>query len=297
MKIENENQMRQLKPVKITTSIFLIGIFIFIVNACSKEQPKVGTLDGEPITVKEFEAYMALKRIPKDDSAEVERTRDVYLERAALARAIEKKKFLNAEQMKVELEEFKKEMLIGRYFEKYLNEQVTDKAVANYYKMHQSDYEVKKVHTAHILVRTSKKMTETEKQAQRTKIQDAYTKLKTGEPFDAVAKEYSEDKISAKKGGDLGWLEEGAVHKTFSQKVFETRKGEITEIFDTPFGYHIVTVLDEARVSKVPLERVAGKIRYQLRDEAKKAEMERLQKSVKVETSKFSLAKPKKEKK
>ncbi len=281
--------------MKKTTCIFQIKFPVLLLllfgalAACNKKEPTVGSLDGEPVTVREFEAYLALKRRPTDDETKVIESRDAYLERGALSRAIEKRNFLDADQMKVEIEEFKKEMLIGRYFEKYLKETVTDQAVSNYYKMHSDEYQLNKVHAAHVLVRTDKKMTPDELQTKRARIQEAYQRLKAGEKFQDIAKEYSEDKISAVKGGDLGWLAGGAIDKGFSQKVFATKPGEITEPFDSPFGYHIVTVLDEPRVSKVPLERVSGKIRYKLRDEARKAEMDRLKKSVKVETTAFTL--------
>ena len=268
----------------------VMAVLICGTVACNKKEPAVGSVDGQPVTVKELEAYLAFKRIPSDEKEKVVETRDAYLDRAALAKAIEKQKFLDAELMKVEIEEFKREMLIGRYFEKYLNENVTDQAVANYYRSHADEYSIKKVHAAHILVRTNKKMSAEEGREKRALIQEAYEKIKSGDStFEDVAKAYSEDKISAQKGGDLGWLAEGAIDKTFSEKVFGTAKGEISELFKTPFGYHIITVLDEPRLSQTPLERVAGKIRYQLRDKARKAEMERLKKAVKVTKQKFSI--------
>ncbi|MBN2716966.1 MAG: peptidylprolyl isomerase [Deltaproteobacteria bacterium] len=273
-------------------SFFCFLATLLLTSCASKKEPSVGTVDGQPVTVKELEAYLAFKRIPDDDKDKVVETRDGYLDRAALAKAIEKQKFLDAEMMAVEIEEFKREMLIGRYFEKYLNEQVTDQAVSNYYKSHADEYSVKKVHAAHILVRVSKQMSADEAREKRARIQEAYEKIKSGEAkFEDVAKEYSEDKISAAKGGDLGWLAEGAVDKEFSEKAFSTKAGDITEPFKTPFGYHIVTVLDEPRISQTPLDRVAGKIRYLLRDKARAAEMDRLTKTVKVEKMDFAISK------
>ena len=285
--------MRQLN---LNWIVLICGLLASITGGCNKKEPSVGSVDGNPVTVKELEAYLSFKRIPTDEKEKVVETRDAYMDRAALAKAIEKQKFLDADLMKIEIEEFKREMLIGRYFEKYLSENVTDQAVSNYYKSHADEYSVKKVHAAHILVRTNKKMSAEEGREKRALIQEAYEKIKSGEAtFADVAKEVSEDKISAQKGGDLGWLAEGAVDPTFSKTVFSTEKGAVTEPFKTPFGYHIVTVLDEPRVSNVPLERVSGKIRYLLRDKARKAEMERLKKSVTVKTEQFSISSKKAE--
>jgi peptidyl-prolyl cis-trans isomerase C len=90
------------------------------------------------------------------------------------------------------------------YFEKYLNEQVTDQAVRNYYNTKASEYEQKKAHVAHILIRLNSKMSEEERKVKLTTAQEAYSKIRAGEDFAEIAAQYSEDKISAKKGGDLG---------------------------------------------------------------------------------------------
>ena len=183
---------------------------------------------------------------------------------------------------KVELNEFRKEMLISRYFEKLLKEKVSDQAVQNYYNTHAGDYEEQKVHAAHILVRLNKKMSEPERKAKLTTAQEAYSQIRSGKDFAEVAKDFSEDKVSAKKGGDLGWLKKGSVSPQFSKTLFELDTGDISEPFETPFGFHVVKKIEGPTVVKNPFSSVAGDIRYMLRNKAKRAEMERLMGEVKV---------------
>ncbi|MCW8999345.1 MAG: peptidyl-prolyl cis-trans isomerase, partial [Kangiellaceae bacterium] len=173
--------------------------------------------------------------------------------------------------------EFKKEMLISRYFEKHLKDKVSDEAIRGFYASNSEKYESKKVKVAHILIRTQKNMSETETQAKYSRASEAYSKLKTGVDFATIAKEYSEDSVSVKKGGEIGWINEGAVDPVFSEMAFKKlKKDEISEPFKTSFGYHIVKLLEEPSVVKKPLESVKGDIRYQLRKKVRQVEIDRL---------------------
>ena len=66
-------------------------------------------------------------------------------------------------------------------------------------------------------------------------------KLKKGEGFANLAKEFSIDKGSGKKGGDLGFFGRGMMVKSFEDAAFKLKKGEVTpEPVKTQFGYHII---------------------------------------------------------
>ena len=79
-------------------------------------------------------------------------------------------------------------------------------------------------------------------------------------------------------------MKEGSIDPRFSKTVFEELEpGGVSEPFETPFGFHVVKVIEGAKVVKWPFAAVAGDIRYQLRNKAKKAEMERLMGVVKIE--------------
>ena len=265
-------------------SIF-IAIFTFVLIAgCGSDGENIANLNGRKISKAEFDTFLKFKRVPADNEKMRARLLDQYLEREALADVIEEQALLDEQMVRVELNEFRKEMLISRYFEKFLQDKVSDQAVRNHYNTHAAEYEEKKAHAAHILIRTNKRMSEPERQAKLTTAQEAYSKIRAGKDFAEIAANYSEDKISARKGGDLGWLKQGSIDKRFSKTVFEDlQKGEVSEPFETPFGFHIVKVLEAPQVVKKPFEAVAGDIRHQLRSQAKKAELERLMTEVKME--------------
>ncbi len=243
----------------------------------------VATVGGRRITRAEFEAYLKLKNLEKVDDKRKETVLTQYLEREALAAAIEKTGKLDEALIAAELDEFKKEMLISRYFEKHLKDSISDDAIKNHYAQNAAQFEEKRVHVAHILVRASTSMSEPERQAKLTKAREAHGKLKAGADFAKVASDYSEDTLSAKKGGDLGWLKEGSIDPEFTKQVFAMKEGDLSEPFLTPFGFHVVKLLEGPTVVKRPLEEVEGDLRYRLRSEAKDKELERLVSSVSVE--------------
>ena len=77
-------------------------------------------------------------------------------------------------------------------------------------------------------------------------------------------------------------VKKGAIDPRFSEKIFSMEVDAVSEPFETAFGYHIVKLLEGEVTVKRPLEAVAGDIRYQLRNQAKQAELKRLLSEVKV---------------
>jgi hypothetical protein len=80
----------------------------------------------------------------------------------------------------------------------------------------------------------------------RAKIEGLLKRARAGEDFAALAKEFSTDPGSKGEGGDLGWFGRGVMVKPFEDTAFALKVGEISEVFESPFGYHIVK-LEERR--------------------------------------------------
>ncbi len=78
----------------------------------------------------------------------------------------------------------------------------------------------------------------------RRLINDLYQRLREGQPFDELARRYSDDAASGSQGGDLGWTQNGQMVPEFEQVMNSTAKGEISEPFESRFGWHILQVQD-----------------------------------------------------
>ena len=265
--------MHKFSVIALSLSILLAG--------CSNEEI-VGEVNGRDITVAEFERYLRLKNIPADDEARVDRVLKDFMQREALAASIENSQRIDSALIDAEVNEFRKQVLISRYFEDYLNEKVSEDATRNYYNTHSDEFQRERVKVAHVLIRTNPGMSDAERQAALTRAQEAYSKARSGMSFTDVARQYSEDTVSAKSGGELGWLVRGAIDPVFSEKIFASQAGDISEPFRTSFGFHVVKILENPEVSQTPLEQVKGNIRYRLRQQSKQAEMDRLMSEAKI---------------
>lgn len=98
------------------------------------------------------------------------------------------------------------------------------------------------IKVAHIMIREKKGNPNYAK----NQIQDIYNKYKQGEPFKKLAKQYSDDKMSAMKGGVLKPFSYGRMIPSFADVAFSLKnKGDVSKPFKTKFGWHIVKLIDK----------------------------------------------------
>jgi hypothetical protein len=83
--------------------------------------------------------------------------------------------------------------------------------------------------------------------AARAKSEDLLKRVRAGEDFAALAKEFSEDPGSRAQGGDLGWFGRGQMIKEFEDAAFALKQGEVSGVVESPFGFHIIKVEDHRR--------------------------------------------------
>lgn len=96
-----------------------------------------------------------------------------------------------------------------------------------------------KVKTSHIVIRVGQGFSATSDKDAAVKIEEIYKKLEAGEDFEKLAEELSDDKLSAKNGGDLGFTR---LIPQMEEEKMKLNKGEYSKPFKTPFGYHILKV-------------------------------------------------------
>jgi len=68
--------------------------------------------------------------------------------------------------------------------------------------------------------------------------------IRAGGDFKYFAETYSDDKATAKDGGDLGWVRRGMFVKEFEEAVFRLQEGQISDVVRTQFGYHIIQLIE-----------------------------------------------------
>ena len=92
-------------------------------------------------------------------------------------------------------------------------------------------------------------------------------KAKAGEDFSELAKKYSEDP-SSKEGGNLGFLKKGEILPEFEEKAFSLNPGEISDVVQTPLGFHIIK-LDEKKDDQIHVHHILIKIQPSPADSAR----------------------------
>ena len=105
-----------------------------------------------------------------------------------------------------------------------------------------------------------------EKDVARNKIDDILVKATDGEDFAELAKEFSEGP-SKDNGGDLGCFGRGQMVPPFEEAAFALGEGEISDVVETQFGYHIIKLTGRKPERQIPFEEVEGQIRQSLLDQ------------------------------
>jgi peptidyl-prolyl cis-trans isomerase D len=100
----------------------------------------------------------------------------------------------------------------------------------------------KQVRARHILIKVPSGAGDEEKQAARARIEKLLEQARAGADFAELAREHSEDTGSAKKGGDLGYNPRGRMVKPFDEAQFALQPGELSDVVESTFGFHIIKV-------------------------------------------------------
>ncbi|MCW8975666.1 MAG: peptidylprolyl isomerase [Sedimenticola sp.] len=96
-------------------------------------------------------------------------------------------------------------------------------------------------HVRHILISTNEV---TSNNDARIRLEQLRQRIIGGDDFAALARSHSDDKSSAIKGGDLGWITPGALLPRFEEEIAKLSPGELTEPFRTEYGWHLAQLID-----------------------------------------------------
>jgi peptidyl-prolyl cis-trans isomerase D len=139
---------------------------------------------------------------------------------------------------------------------------VQDSDIKAYYEQNAKRYSTDEQRRAsHILITVKKDASDTDKAAAKTKAEGllAQARKKPGD-FAKLAKENSQDPGSAAKGGDLNFFGKGMMVKPFEETAFKLKKGEISDLVQSDFGYHIIMVTDTKGAATKQLSEVKNEI-------------------------------------
>tara|TARA_B110000438_G_C15706101_1_gene603255 strand:+ start:145 stop:1011 length:867 start_codon:yes stop_codon:yes gene_type:complete len=169
-----------------------------------------------------------------------------------------------------QLENVKRQTLISLYMDENINSvvTVTDKEVLNYYNTNPDKFQaIEQRKAKHILVKTDQEA------------KSILSKIKRGQKFEKLAAQYSIDP-TAKNEGDLGWFSKGQLVPEFEKSVYTLRKGRISGVVKTQFGYHIIKLDDIKVIPKRDFSQVKDQIKNVVLNEKRDSKTAELIKSL-----------------
>ena len=121
---------------------------------------------------------------------------------------------------------------------------------------------------SHILLNATKDMPVAERDKAKARAQELLAQVrKNPSNFAEIAKKESQDSGSAPTGGDLGFFARGAMVKPFEDAAFALNKGDVSDVVESDFGYHIITVTDIKAPKPPSFESVRAKLEEELKQQ------------------------------
>ena len=151
---------------------------------------------------------------------------------------------------------------------------VSDEELRKFYADNAARYTTPEERRAsHVLIKTDKDGSSADKAKAKARAEELLAQArKNPAVFAELARKNSEDPGTAARGGDLDFFGRGAMVKPFETAAFTLKQGDISDVFETDFGFHFLTVTGVRGGQKKPFEEVRAELDTELRKAKAKAE-------------------------
>ena len=204
---------------------------------------------------------------------------DRWVNITLLAQEAKERKLDQDPEIKTRMENIKNALLAQKLMGTEIKGKVkvTDDETETYYKDHQGEFSrPEAVKARHILIRVPAGSTKKAWEEAKLKAEGIRKRIKKGEDFAKLAKEYSDDPGSKNKGGELGFFSKGRMVPEFESAAFSLNPGAVSNPIKTSFGYHIIQVEKKRKATISPLSEVQPQIKRRLYMEKQKKLQDRL---------------------
>ncbi|MEW5807353.1 MAG: peptidylprolyl isomerase [Acidobacteriota bacterium] len=198
-----------------------------------------------------------IQKIEAQDPFNVQQSLKNHLENKMddilLDRLISERKLTHESERK--LKSFKERLMMEDLYNNFIMKdiQISDREIEAYYKENGKEFEIPLSAKLRMISAGT-----------REKMEAIKKKIMEGEEFSAVAAEFSEDRFTASRGGDMGWVQKGEMPEKIDELIFSMEPGDTSDILELPEGFGILKV-EERKEPVIPvLSDVKEKIRKQL---------------------------------
>jgi peptidyl-prolyl cis-trans isomerase C len=250
---------------------YLVFLFLLLpLFACAKKESgkAIATIDGEKITVQEFNAEldkipMNMKMLVVSQSGKKDFLNRL-IERKILLREARKEKVDKEKEFQDRLADITEQLMMQSLLKKKVNTEMklTDADLEKYYNEHREEFKKdREIQTRQIVVKTEQEAKE------------IAGRIAKGEDFADLAKRYSIDPSAKNTGGDIGYHPKGTLIPEYEATAFQlTKIGQVSQPVKTQLGYHIIKLEGMKTGTYVPFPEVKEFIRQKL-TQARQAEV------------------------
>ena len=168
---------------------------------------------------------------------------DTHINEKVLYNEAIKRGFANRGDIQEEIDRYKKQLIIKTFGKEILGElELNNDDITMYYDQNKKEFE--RIQISKIFIKTNPENGISSESA-LSKAELVSSKANAGESFEELALEYSDDPISKKKGGKVGYINRGKFPQQIDNEIFELKEGEITKPFEVQGGYLIIKANQE----------------------------------------------------
>src|ERR1700704_5199445 len=233
-------------------TLFAALLIMFGGLAAGAQEGVIAKVNGKAIT--DMDMKLAEAEIGNDLGSLPEATKrrvllEFLIENQLFADAAEGQKLGAGQGFDDRMQYWRRRALRDAYFDRSVREAISDADARKFYDSQAGTVKPEEeVRARHILVDN------------RDKAREIYEKIAHGSDFAQLAKENSKDPGSKDQGGELGFFIRGQMVPQFEEAAFKLKKGEVSEPFESQFGWHIVRVDDRRQRSAPAFEAVKDRV-------------------------------------
>lgn len=255
-------------------SSLMVVFFLFSTGNAQDADPVLGKLGDYLVRQSDMDRFIGYH--PASEQKGIRESPDRMLsllrrmlEAKAVANIARQEKFHERPDVKEQLGYIEDDFLSREYLKKVVmaGVKVTEEEMREYYRENEESLAApEQVRVRQILIRTSSSFTEEEKKKTRERAQHVLDRLREGEDFIRAVSTYSEDPDPEvrKSGGDLGFFTRGQMIEVIEDAAFSLKPGEISDLIETPFGFHIIRLEEYVEPKPRSFQEVKDLIRIRM---------------------------------
>ena len=259
-------------------SLSTVLIFAQTHTATAAEIAKVGkiSLTSEALMKKLGKLPKMQKNfLNRDENARTRLVENFVMEELFVQEAVHQGVSKSAE-FRESLENQRRQLLARAFLKKSVESKMDDSRIKRHFNKNKQKYRTDEVHAFHILLKTK---------PQADEVYGLAKKTEKNSDFQDLAKKHSKDPSAAQNMGDLGFFQRSRMVPEFANAAFGMKKGQISKPVKSPFGWHVIKVVDTKKGKDAVFKDVKIRVKSDLRSSLMKKLVDDLKKKLKVSTN------------